>query len=139
MTSGPVIEVARNRLLRFLDDNDITNPVVLTGDIHSNWCNDLKVNFNDEQSPTVATELVGTSISSGGDGSETGGDTKGVLRDNPFVKFYNRERGFVRCIITPDKWRSDYRVVDTVTQNNSICITRSSFVIESGRAGAEPA
>jgi len=130
-------DVARKRLLSFLDAAQISNPVVLTGDIHSNWCNDLKVDFDDETSKTVATEFVGTSISSDGDGSETRDDTAGVLRDNPFVKFYNSERGYVRCRITSDEWRSDYRVVDKVSQKESTCITRASFVIESGQAGAE--
>ena len=44
------------------------NPVVLTGDIHSNWVNDLRVDDRKPESPVVATEFVGTSISSGGNG-----------------------------------------------------------------------
>ena len=87
----------------------------------------------------IATEFVGTSITSGGNGSQKGSDTDGVLRDNPFVKFYNAERGYVRCQITPDEWRSDFRVVDDVTKPKSICKTRASFVVEAGRAGAERA
>ena len=59
-------DVARKRLLRFLHEHNVANPVVLTGDIHSNWVNDLKVDFDDPDSPTLATEFVGTSISSGG-------------------------------------------------------------------------
>lgn len=59
-------DVARTRLLSFLRDRQIANPVVITGDIHTNWVNDLKVNFDEPAAPTVATEFVGTSISSGG-------------------------------------------------------------------------
>ena len=63
-------DVGRERLLQFLADQKVANPVVLTGDIHTNWVNDLKIDFDDEKSATVATEFVGTSITSGGDGAE---------------------------------------------------------------------
>jgi len=130
-------EVGRTRLLEFLRDRQIANPVVLTGDIHTNWVNDLKINFDDMNSPTVATEFVGTSITSGGDGAEKRGDTDGVLADNPFVKFYNAERGYVRCEVTPERWQSDYRVVPVVSKPESPCLTRASYVVEDGRPGAE--
>ena len=130
-------EIARKRLLSSIAEQGISNPIVLTGDIHSNWVNDLKVDFDNDRDPIVATEFVGTSISSGGDGSEVRKDTEGVLRDNPFVKFYNAERGYVRCRVTPGEWRSDYRVVSTVTKKDSTCKTRASFVVENGRPGAE--
>lgn len=129
-------EVPRTRLLSWLRDHQVANPVVLTGDIHSNWVNDLKTNFDDANEPAVATEFVGTSISSGGDGAETRKDTAGVLRDNPFVKFYNCERGYVRCTVTPKQWESDYRVVTSVTQPTFEALSRAKFVVEAGRAGA---
>lgn len=129
-------DVPRTRLLSWLRDHKISNPVVLTGDIHSNWVNDLKPNFDDAQEQPVATEFVGTSISSGGDGAETRKDTAGVLRDNPFVKFYNAERGYVRCTITPKAWESDYRVVTSVTQPTFEALSRAKFTVEAGTAGA---
>lgn len=130
-------EVGRKRLLKFLDDHRVSNPVVLTGDIHTNWVNDLKVDFDDLDSPTVATEFVGTSITSGGDGAPKRDDTDGVLADNPFVRFYNAERGYVRCELTPDSWQTDFRVVPVVSRPESPCLTRASFVLENGRPGAQ--
>jgi alkaline phosphatase D len=132
-------DVGRKRLLQYMADQSISNPVVLTGDIHTNWVNDLQVDFDAETSPTVATEFVGTSITSGGDGAEKRKDTDGVLADNPFVKFYNAERGYVRCEVTPQKWQTDFRVVPVVTKPESPCLTRASFVVEDGKAGAERA
>jgi alkaline phosphatase D len=129
-------DVARKRLLRFLREHKIANPVVLTGDIHSNWVNDLKVDFDDPDSPTLATEFVGTSISSGGDGSQTRNDTAGVLADNPFVRFYNAERGYVACEVSEKEWHSNYRVVEYVSQPGAPLITRASFVVEKDRPGA---
>ncbi len=132
-------DMPRKRLLNWIAENHVSNPVVLTGDIHSNWVNDLRVDFDDSSSPTVATEFVGTSVSSGGDGSDVRKDTEGVLRDNAFVKFYNAERGYVSCVIQPDRWISDYRVVSTVTQPEFTAQTRAEFVVQSGRPGAERA
>ena len=132
-------EVPRKRLLQLLQERRIANPVVLTGDIHSNWVNDLKLDFDDPNSPTVASEFVGTSISSSGDGSQTRNDTEGVLAENPFVRFYNAERGYVSCKVTPEAWQSDYQVVEYVTRPGAPRITRASFVVESGRPGAERA
>lgn len=129
-------EVGRRRLLQFLADKRVSNPVVLTGDIHTNWVNDLKVDFDQPDSPTVATEFVGTSITSGGDGAEKRQDTDGVLAENPFVKFYNAERGYVRCELTPDEWRTDFRVIPYVSRPGAPCSTRASFVVENGRPGA---
>jgi alkaline phosphatase D len=56
----------RARLLQHIYDSKVSNPVVISGDIHSFFANDLKLDFDDESSPIVATEFVGTSISSYG-------------------------------------------------------------------------
>ena len=88
---------------------------MLTGDIHSNWVNDLKVDFADANSPAVATEFVGTSITSGGDGSDLPDNMKAVLAENPFVKFHNGQRGYVTCDVTAKQAHADYQVVDFVT------------------------
>ncbi len=132
-------EVARKRLLRFLAQRRVPNPVVLTGDIHTNWVNDLKVDFDRSEDPTVATEFVGTSISSGGNGTRTPKNLDNLLAENPFVRFHNAERGYVSCTLTPDAWRTDYQVVEYVDKPGAPLVTRASFVLEQGRPGAKPA
>jgi alkaline phosphatase D len=111
--------------------------VVLTGDLHSNWVNDLSTDDHHERSTIVATEFVGTSISSGGDGSDFPDGVKPVLVDNPFVKFYNEQRGYVTCEITPAAMRANFRVLDYVSRPGGSCSTRATFVVQNGRAGAE--
>ena len=44
-------QVERTRFLQFLADRRPSNPVVLTGDIHNHWVNDLRVDFDDPKSP----------------------------------------------------------------------------------------
>src|SRR5258708_36313977 len=54
----------RTRLLKRIADSRVANPVVIGGDIHAYFANDLHLDFDDAASPVVATEFVGTSISS---------------------------------------------------------------------------
>jgi len=136
MDQWPGYEVNRQRLLKFFDEAKVGNPVVITGDIHSNWANDLTL---PNDGPAVATEYVGTSISSSGDGKPNEEYAEGVMRDNPFVKFFNGERGYVQCELTKDLWRSDYQVVERVSTPGAPLITRASFVTESGKPGVQQA
>lgn len=129
----------RMGLMRFLADRKVPNPVVLTGDIHTNWVNDLRVDDRQADTPVVATEFVGTSISSGGNGSPTFAKLDALLAGNPGVRFHNRERGYVRCTVTPDTWASDYVVVEDVTKPGGRIRTRASFAVEAGRPGAKQA
>jgi alkaline phosphatase D len=55
---------ARKRVLPYLKNNRPSNPVVISGDVHSNWVADLKINFNKPRSAAVGTEFIGTSITS---------------------------------------------------------------------------
>jgi alkaline phosphatase D len=132
-------DAARNSLLGFLGERKPSNPVVLTGDIHTNWVNDLKADFRDMNSATVATEFVGTSISSSGDGSDKSSTTDGMLAENPFVKFHNANRGYVSCELTPRVCRAKYQIVEYVSRKGAPLKTRASFVVEDGKPGAEPA
>ena len=42
MDQWPGYLAERRRLLEFMSDRRVSNPVILTGDIHSNWVNDLR-------------------------------------------------------------------------------------------------
>jgi alkaline phosphatase D len=127
----------RERLFDFIQKHQPSNPVVITGDIHSNWVADLKTDFDNPNSKTIGTEFVGTSISSGGDGVDVTPQTEAILTQNPHIKFFNSQRGYVRCELTPARWQSDYRVVAAVTTPDAPISTRASFVVENGRPGAQ--
>jgi alkaline phosphatase D len=133
--SGYAME--RKRLLEMIRDRRPSNPVVLTGDIHSSWVNDLKPEFYREDSPVVATEFVGTSITSSGDGTDVRPATPTQLAENPHIKFFNGQRGYVRCSVTPDRWQTDYQVLTMVSQPDAPISTRATFVVENGRPGAK--
>jgi alkaline phosphatase D len=114
-------------------DANVRNAVVLTGDVHRNWANDLKVDYKDPASPVVGSELVCTSITSTGDGS--GSTTDPVMAWNPHLKFYNDNRGYVTTKITKDSLTADFRVLDYVTTPGSPVSTKASFAIQDGVPG----
>ena len=130
-------EMPRRRMVQYFHDHQVRNPVVLTGEIHCNWVNDLLIDHSQPDAPVVATEFVGTSLSSGGDGFDQNDDTPKLLAENPCVKFFNSQRGYVRCTVTPEKWIADYRVVPYVTRPDAPIETRASFQVATGRPGAE--
>jgi alkaline phosphatase D len=82
---------------------------------------------------------VGTSITSGGNGEEHHARAKSLMAENAGVKFFNGERGYVRCTITPKLWTSDYQTVADIQKPGAPAITRASFVVEAGEAGAKRA
>lgn len=128
---------SRDGLLRFIAERRPPNPVVLTGDFHTNWVADVKARFDDPGSPTLATEFVGTSISSGGDGADSSASLRSILAENGHLHFVNSQRGYVRCDLTPDRWRTDFRVLPYIRQPGAPISTRATFVVEDGRSGAQ--
>jgi len=129
----------RDALRDHITEVGASNPVVLTGDVHAAYVCDVKADFDDPSSPTVATELVGTSITTGRDGVDQNPGDAIQYAENPHIKFINRKRGYIRNVITPSTWTADYRVVEYVTTPGAPVTTRASFVIEDGQPGAVPA
>ena len=90
--------------------------MTLAGDVHNNWVNDMRLDVDDPRTPVVASEFVGTSITSTGDGSEMSPLMKAMVSENECVRFANDQRGYVRFDLKPKELRADFRVVEYVTQ-----------------------
>lgn len=127
----------RDRILTFIKENGISNFIVLTGDVHCNYVNEIKEDFKDSNSATLGVEFIGTSITSGGDGSDVRSDTPVILKENPHTKFVNNQRGYVRCQVTQQTWQSDFMVVPYVSRPGAPITTRATFKIENGKAGVQ--
>lgn len=126
----------RQRILQFLQTRRVANPIFVGGDIHSFWVSDLKLDFQDPNSPTIASEFVGTSISSKGVSYDL---IQAFLPQNPHIKFFeSRLRGYVKCTVTRDRWLSDLRVVDTVKKPGSSVRTLASYSVQAGKVGVKP-
>jgi alkaline phosphatase D len=125
---------ARRRLLDYLVTRKPANPVVIGGDVHSFWVNDLKPDFDDARSPVVATEIVGTSITS----QSTSQDVLDARRaENPHVKFADgTRRGYVRVDLTPTRLQGDLCAMRGVSQPREGTDTLATFVVADGKPGA---
>jgi alkaline phosphatase D len=130
---------ARDRLLAWMSERQQKNIVVLTGDIHSAYVMDVTRDALQPESTTIATEFVGTSITSGRDGGDRWPQLSNYETTVPNMKYHNARRGYVRCEVTPDRWTSDYRMVPFVTRRGSPVETAATYVVENGKPGAEKA
>jgi alkaline phosphatase D len=132
--------VARQRIIDHLAEARIRNPLLITGDWHSTFVNDIKKDFSNPGSRTVATEFVGTSIASNGDFPVYGPYYGPMIPANPHIRFFDGDRrGYVRCSVDRDEWRTDLRMVTTVSRSDAPVHTFASFAVEDGRPGAVPA
>jgi alkaline phosphatase D len=137
MDSWDGYRASRARIQQGWRDRGVRNPVVLTGDVHRAWANDLKADYANPNSATVGTELVATSVSSGGNGDAT--TTVPDQSNNPHLRFYSNRRGYVRTTIGPDRLRADFRAVATIAEHGAPATTVGSFVVQNGVPGLEVA
>jgi len=124
----------RQAVIDVLKANGIANTVVITGDAHQNSVRNVPPDFHSFDGDPVATEFIGTSISSEGD--ESYRTTFGGDAQNPHRLFNDFHRGYVRVTLDQGRWTNDFRVVNTVTQPGATAQTLSTFVVENGKPGA---
>jgi alkaline phosphatase D len=132
----------RQRVLNHLKDNTLYNTVVITGDKHQHSVRNVPESYLHIDGPAIATEFVGTSISSGSDNHPDPITTHGGDANNPHILLNDYHRGYVRVELTRDTWRSDFRVVDTVRNpdtKNVPAWTLESWIVQNGEPGALPA
>ena len=109
---------------------------MIGGDVHSFWVTDLKPDFDDPRSPTVATEFVGTSITS--QMARTQVELDVIRGENPHISYANlTRRGYVRVELTRDRARADLLGLQNVTSREARVDTMASFVVEDGKPGAQ--
>ncbi len=129
MDSWAAYEMPRQRMLGRMAG--LGNVIVLTGDEHQNFVGDLV-----HKDKVVGTEIVATSISSGGDGADLRYGSEQMMKNNPELKFLNDQRGYVVCEVTPDAWLSHFQVVDKVSVRANTMKRRATAEIAHAVPGA---
>jgi alkaline phosphatase D len=125
-------DTPRDRLLRYIRDRRIANAIILTGDEHQHYAGELHLDGRNPEGRPIATEFVATSISSGGNGIEQRADMVEIQAANPQLKFNNAQRGYIVCDVTPQRWQTEFRVLDQVTERNPKLSTRTALAVEAG-------
>ncbi|WP_214327390.1 alkaline phosphatase D family protein [Nonomuraea sediminis] len=128
---------SRQRITQGWVDAKVRNAVVLTGDVHAHWASDLKLDYDDPTGPSVGSELVATSISTGGDGADSDPAKHPYLKINPHLKFYNNQRGYVITKIEQDQITADFKVVPQLRQPGAEVYTKATFVVEDRVPGVQ--
>ncbi|HEY0162250.1 MAG TPA: alkaline phosphatase D family protein, partial [Edaphobacter sp.] len=126
---------ARKRMLDFLATRKPNNPVYITGDAHQTWVSDLKQNFDDPKSPIVASEILGTSISSGRNGVDHRPVSDMLMKANPHILYSHSRRGFFLCELTAKAMESQLWTTNEIEAPGGHLAKTASFVVEAGKTG----
>ncbi len=130
---------SRDRVAAGWVQRGVPNMVVLTGDVHRHWASDLRRDYYDFTGPVIGSELVTTSVTSGGRGGGAP-PTAGWLANNPHVKYWQDQRGYLRVTLTPAQLTAEFMVVtpSVVSPTASLAVDRR-FAIQAGTPGLHPA
>ena len=116
---------------RLLDDLGAAagQPVVLTGDVHSSWVADLRVDFDDLSSDRVGTEFVVPGVASQPSDLLAAAAPQ-VRTFSEHIHYDEQEHnGWLRHKITPDDWAATYRYVDDPTDPDSPMSDGAGFLL----------
>lgn len=124
--------VARDRLLGHITETGLTNVVVITGDIHLAAAADVTLGQGDAKR-TVASEFVGTSISSG---ALLPSSLNRLLPLFPDLRYVNADkRGWTLCEVSATQWTTEYRTVDDPRSADSPISVDARFRVTPDRPG----
>ena len=121
--------VERDRIVAAWQQARVRNAVVLSGDVHTHYLADVHARHDDPGSPVVGTELVSSSITSEGDGSDRSAKVTEALARNPHVRYGIDRRGYLTARFTPDELRASVRVVDKVSTPGAPVRTAATFTV----------
>jgi alkaline phosphatase D len=128
---------ARRRLLDSVVAHKVRNPVVIGGDRHAYFAADLKRDFSRPHEATIATEFVGTSITSDGPGESS---IRNALASNPGLIYANADkRGYAVVELDARSLNVGFEAVDDVKDAHSAVHRLATFVVEDGAPGAKVA
>lgn len=127
----------RDSLIDFLDVNDIDNMVVLTGDIHTSWANDIPMDGYDAGTGnnSAGVEFVCTSVTSPGLplNIPIGDPATIVMAANPHMKYVDlTEKGYIVLDLTTDKAQSDWVYMSTVESQPFTEVLGESWYTDDG-------
>jgi len=118
----------RQRVYNHILTNNITDVVVLTGDIHSSWANDLPGNsYNGSTGGgSVGVEFVAPSVTS--PGIDVPGGATALMASNSHIKYADLSRhGYVMLDVNKQRVQADWYYVNTVDNSSSDFTYGTSF------------
>lgn len=126
---------ARRRVIKAIADRNLTNVVIASGDSHKHFAGNVPLDERSLEGEIIATEFLGTSISSEGDGEVLPSDWKDTPGENPNCKLIDARRGYQVFTVTPKQWRTELRILDRITRPGGKLSTLASFEVDPHRPG----
>lgn len=128
---------ARQRMASSLSRHRVANPLIVGGDYHATIAADFKQDFRRPDSRTLATEFVGTSISSPGMSADV---LRRKVDASPHIRYGNSQRrGYLVFDVTDDRVDVAVRTLDSVGTRDGVCSTERKFAVVDGRPGVREA
>nr|WP_315400039.1 alkaline phosphatase D family protein [uncultured Duganella sp.] len=128
--------MARRRLLDGLAISKASNPLILSGDVHSFFAAEISrdpARARSGANAVLATEFCGTSVTSP---SRPQARTEQYVAMNPSIKYGRSDkRGFMLLDVTPSATTTQFVALDDVHDTASGIKTAASFVVKNGRPG----
>ena len=125
---------ARNNLMSFLRDREISNVVVVTGDVHSSWAMDVTIDDGSYTEATreaaVAVEFVAPGIT-----APTGitQELADVFGSAPHVRDYDFDRrGYLILDLEADKAQADWFLLDGIGDGQGNQSRWASWAVRDG-------
>jgi len=117
--------VEKQKIINFIQENDVKNVVFVTGDSHASWAFEVPTSIEDyktDSTSVVAVEFAGTSVSSANYDENVSMDTVLMIQQmytdpakNPQLKFNNlHDHGYFILRLTPEEATAEYHYVSTV-------------------------
>ena len=124
---------ARQRLTNFIATRKPANPLILGGDVHCFYATDIRTDFADSRAAVIASEFIGSSISSRG---WTNAQLQPLLAANPHIRFAELEkRGYAVLDLGAKATQARFRAIGDATNPHTGVETLKMFTVEAGRAG----
>jgi alkaline phosphatase D len=125
--------LARDRFLKAIETQGVSNVVVLGGDVHTNFVAALRREPGNPEAPILATEFVTTSVTSSGMFRPV---LDGILLSNPDVRYGRTdERGYGLMTVTPDAVHCEFRSTPHPARAGVPLQTQAVWAVRPGRAG----
>lgn len=124
----------RQRLYSHIMSNNIQNIVVVTGDIHSSWANDLPYNSSyneDTGAGSVGVEMVTPSVTTANFPFPIGENLLQLSNDH--VKYLNlTDHGFILLDLNPSRAQGDWYHTPEPTSANYTASLAASYYVNAG-------
>lgn len=123
----------RNRLFNHVQTENVENLVVLTGDIHTSWANDIPLPNYSNGTNSLGVEFVGTSIT-----SENLLDLPGAIgliqSSNPHIKWSDLDQhGYMITDMNQTRTQNDWYFVSTVASADYTVSCGKSYFVNQGQ------